>query len=303
MRLKFITNRFNLWLNIVGCIIFLFLPLITSPRSVFFETFRLGEPEIKALIGSVMLILVFYANLFVLIPRYFQKKKYWMWVLINLGAFVLSVAIPYIIVPEETFFKDMNRNVPPEFRQMAMPPFQNKLSEDTLKKNGIFKNHEMFRDQKRYKKYDTFRKLRVEETSLKFIMIICFVLLIQTRKWWKISQEEKMQTELSYLKMQVNPHFLFNTLNGIYMLSLTNPSKTPSSIIKLSELMRYVISEIKNDYVPLSNEIDYIRNYIDLQKIRLEDTVDVNFTVTGNVTDKQISPLLLIPLVENAFKY
>ncbi len=96
---------------------------------------------------------------------------------------------------------------------------------------------------------------------------------------------------------------MFNTLNGIYALSIVDPQKTSVAIIKLSELMRYVISEIKKDLVPLNAEIDYLQNYIDLQIMRLGDTVEIIFKVDVTSEDYKIAPLILIPFVENAFKY
>lgn len=115
--------------------------------------------------------------------------------------------------------------------------------------------------------------------------------------------KQQLQTELSLLKSQVNPHFLFNTLNSIYSLSVTNSEKTSDAVMKLSRIMRYTLEESKNDEVPLGDEIEFIRSYIDLQKIRLTDMVRIDFTTDGIADNVIIAPLLFIPFIENAFKY
>jgi len=120
----------------------------------------------------------------------------------------------------------------------------------------------------------------------------------------QILKEEKLKAELSALKHQINPHFLFNILNGLYGLAFKNNDEaTASGIAKLSQLMRYMLYESNDNKVLLSKEIEYLENYIDLQKLRLNGTTVVNFSVTGNITGKQVAPMLFIPFVENAFKH
>jgi LytS/YehU family sensor histidine kinase len=114
---------------------------------------------------------------------------------------------------------------------------------------------------------------------------------------------EKMNSELSLLKSQVNPHFLFNTLNGIYSLANAKSEKTAPAIVKLSQLMRYMLDESKQQFVSLSSELDYINTFIDLQRLRLFDNVKVEFNIEGEAENIKIQPLLLIPFVENAFKH
>ncbi|MFT3827486.1 MAG: sensor histidine kinase [Chitinophagaceae bacterium] len=116
-------------------------------------------------------------------------------------------------------------------------------------------------------------------------------------------EKEKAETELDLLKQQLNPHFFFNTLNNLYALSLQQSKQTPESILQLSELMRYVIYKAKEPTVKIEEEIKYLDDYIELQQIRLKrkPVIDFNRTITGNVPP--IAPLLLIVLVENAFKH
>jgi two-component system LytT family sensor kinase len=112
-----------------------------------------------------------------------------------------------------------------------------------------------------------------------------------------------MQTELRFLKSQINPHFLFNTLNSLYALTLKKSEKAPEIVIKLSEMMRYMLYECNEKQVPLSNEVHYIRNYLDLEKLRQGQNVEINLEVEGNVSDQKIAPLMFIPFIENSFKH
>ena len=115
--------------------------------------------------------------------------------------------------------------------------------------------------------------------------------------------QEKNAIELAYLKSQLNPHFLFNTLNNLYGLALTEPGRTPDAILKLADLMRYMLYESNESYVALAQELNYLTSYVALEKLRHEGEVYVDFSVEGPVANWQIAPLLLISFVENAFKH
>jgi sensor histidine kinase YesM len=116
-------------------------------------------------------------------------------------------------------------------------------------------------------------------------------------------EREKILAELTYLKNQVNPHFLFNSLNSIYSLSIQKSGKTTESILKLSNLLRYMIYETESELVPLQKEFDYISDYIELQKLRITGKTEVNYSLPNGQINYSIEPLLLIPVIENAFKY
>ena len=117
-------------------------------------------------------------------------------------------------------------------------------------------------------------------------------------------ENEQLKTELSLLKAQVNPHFLFNSLNNLYGLILQNQNVQASEItLKLSELMRYILESSKTEKVNLKKEIQFLENYLALEKIRLSPKADVCFEVYGLEKDIYVAPLLFIPLVENAFKH
>lgn len=119
----------------------------------------------------------------------------------------------------------------------------------------------------------------------------------------KAISQQQIETELHLLKSQVNPHFLFNTLNSIYSLALTGNARTADSVFKLSTIMRYTLEESQTNFVPLQNELKFINSYIDLQKMRLNQVAKVQFTQNIEQEDALVAPLLLIPFIENAFKY
>ena len=136
-----------------------------------------------------------------------------------------------------------------------------------------------------------------------FLLMIFFSLMIRINDRLKQTEKEKTMATLSYLKAQINPHFLFNTLNSIYSLAIEKSDYTATAIVKLSGMMRYVISETNSDFVSLDKEITYITDYIDLQKVRLGNTINLSFSIKGSYAGKQIAPFILIPFVENAFKH
>ena len=103
--------------------------------------------------------------------------------------------------------------------------------------------------------------------------------------------------------MQINPHFLFNSLNTIYGMSLKKSDNAPKAVLKLSQLLRYMIEETGHNTVPLEQEVMYLNNFIELQKMRSGPSLNVTFNVEGNINTANIAPMLLLPFVENAFKY
>jgi len=143
-------------------------------------------------------------------------------------------------------------------------------------------------------------------------LLVITTLLKLSKGWFMLSdanrrlsqlQKEKTETELKALKGQINPHFLFNSLNSIYSLALNSPDKTPEVVLKLSDILRYVIYESNVDLIALSKEVKYLNDYIDLQKLRTDDRAVVTFNISGDLKSIMIAPLLLFPLVENSFKH
>ncbi|WP_394748941.1 sensor histidine kinase [Spongiimicrobium salis] len=118
-----------------------------------------------------------------------------------------------------------------------------------------------------------------------------------------VRRQEEKNAELKLLKAQLNPHFLFNTLNNLYGLSVIKSDKLPGLMLKLSDLLRYSLYDTKETYVSLEREIQYLENYIALEKIRLEDQAEIHVNITGAIAGNTIAPMLLIVFVENAFKH
>lgn len=118
-----------------------------------------------------------------------------------------------------------------------------------------------------------------------------------------LAQQERITAQLQLLKAQVHPHFLFNTLNNIYSFSLEKSPKTPGLILKLSSLLSYMLYDCKTEEVRLEKEIEIMKNYIDLEKERYGNKIEISWDVEGEIKDKFIAPLLLLPFLENAFKH
>lgn len=134
------------------------------------------------------------------------------------------------------------------------------------------------------------------------------IIKMMKRSWLKQKEtllvaREKVKAELQLLKSQIHPHFLFNTLNNVYFLTLTASQKAPEMLEKLTDMLRYILNECNRSYVPLEKEIKMIEDYMALEKMRYGDRLKMELEIKGDYKNKMISPLLLIPLVENSFKH
>lgn len=119
----------------------------------------------------------------------------------------------------------------------------------------------------------------------------------------KVLIEEKLETELKLLKAQINPHFIFNALNNIYSLTYMKSKNAPDSILKLSEMLRYVFYDCSKDKVPLSSELNYVENFVSFQQMKSEHTQNISLETNVDSHSVEIAPMILIPFIENAFKY
>lgn len=137
------------------------------------------------------------------------------------------------------------------------------------------------------------------------IYLILTTLIKLSKSWYKLQrvEKERLFLELNSLKAQINPHFLFNSLNSIYSLALAKNDQTPEAVLELSNLLRYMLYEVEEDRVPLTKEVEMLENYLELQKLRLEASSRVAFIIQGDIDGVRIAPLLLFHLVENAFKH
>lgn len=155
-----------------------------------------------------------------------------------------------------------------------------------------------------------FVPLRIIRNTLEFYPVVALTMLIKimsdlyrNEKRMREMQAAQFNTELSYLKAQLHPHFFFNTLNSLYSLTLQRSEAAPDMVLQLSNLMHYVLYEANANQVPLQQDIDHLQHYINIERTRFADRLDLSFHYSGSITGKRIAPLLLLPFVENAFKH
>lgn len=205
-----------------------------------------------------------YINILFIIPNFLKKRKYLLFILLEIANILLFVLLNYVT---SHAFEDGN------------PNFMSEV---------------------------------VAELFLVTIFLIITTLLTFTRDSMALQdtrirmkeiERQKIEAELRALKSQVNPHFFFNTLNSLYSLSLDKSEKTPEMILKLSDLMRYLIYETRDDLVPISKQLDFLRSYVYLEKLRSPENLDLHFDIRGSHTETPADPLLFIAFVENAFKH
>lgn len=254
----------QLLIHVIGCLVFLTLPFLFTPdRAEFIDRFT-DLRSLKELVAYILLITFFYLNFLVFVPKLYFSKHYFYYGLVILVSYAIIVVLPDVLVPVKPF--------PLEPMPHSPPP-----------RDFIF--------------------FRITHNFFLFLVVGLFSLMLRISSQWKQTEREKLNTELLYLKAQINPHFLFNTLNSIYSLAIDKSDQTASAVVKLSSMMRYVISEADKDFVPLSKELAYIQSYIELQQIRFGEEVEVQVSISGDATGKKIAPLILIPFIENAFKH
>lgn len=147
-------------------------------------------------------------------------------------------------------------------------------------------------------------------TAMAIIYTVAITMCLKLVKQWyenerlaKDLAKLNMETELKYLKSQINPHFLFNSLNSIYALSLRKSDDTPELVLKLSDILRYILYDGSEKQVSLDKEVTYLRSYLELEKVRHGDRMDLQINIEGNMEVFDIAPMLLIPFVENSFKH
>lgn len=144
--------------------------------------------------------------------------------------------------------------------------------------------------------------------SISYTLAVTMTLLF-FKQWFEkerlADRLEKLniETELKYLKSQINPHFLFNSLNSVYALTLSKSDKAPEVVLKLSDILRYILYEGGEKVVGLKKEIEYLQNYLDLEKIRYGNRLETKLSIKGETSGKEIAPMLFLPFIENSFKH
>lgn len=277
-------------LHILASLCFLAVPVIFSPDFDFTLSLIEIGPFRRDLLSYVLLLGVFYANYYYFIPKFFHQRKFLVFGIITVLCFAVIVALPSFVTGKPP----KQRNDGPPHMQLPSAGTPDLPTRPQVQPG--FRGTEPPRDHPPLMR-------GIERNFLRFSIVLSVALLLQMSARLRRTERDKLDAELSYLKAQINPHFLFNTLNSIYSLAITRSEHTPGAVQKLSEMMRYVTTEAHNDTVLLQKEIDYVRNYVELQRIRLGQTVKVDFKVTGEPGQKRIAPLVMIPFVENAFKY
>lgn len=282
-------------LHIIGCIIFLALPVFLTPDFPRSLNIFSNRPTQRDLIAYALMVSFFYLNFFVLIPKLYVTKKYVSFFSIVLLYFLVISLTPSILIPD-------NRRLEENFQPMPPPAVNNPNNTssgppDSLRRIPPKEMHRM--PPQRFNLY----LFSVLHYLFIFIAIVFFTLILIINNRLKQSEKEKLQAELRYLKAQINPHFLFNTLNTIYSFAIEKSAATATAVVKLSAMMRYIINDSGKDFVLLDQEVNYINDYIELQRMRFGNSIDLNFNIRGNTTGKLIAPLILIPFIENAFKY
>lgn len=220
---------------------------------------------VPIIILSLIFIVIFYFNYFVLIPKFLLLKKYLLYVI----TLVSSIVTAFIL--SGVFFNLFGFN----------PDNMASINPALVKIGPILKAN----------------------TFLMLIISILASISLTVNNHLRQLEKEKLVAQISSLKSQINPHFLFNTLNNIYATAIDVSPRTADMVDKLSEMMRYTMKESQNDFVPLEDEINYLNNFIELQKLRLESKIEFDYSVEGDFAELQIAPMLLIPFVENAFKH
>ncbi len=275
---------------------------------LFIKNFRIKVHILYPVFFWLIYALLFYVNYMVLMPGFFFKKRFALYIVLSLilflGTFIIKVNIESAQM--QKFINDHNEmpgNYVPRYSQEPPPPkiIPDKGPSNQLKP-GIFKSV-LMRDR------GPFRG-RVLFPLYGLILIYTASISISLIQKWKMDEKyrseiekENIFSELSFLKQQVNPHFLFNALNSVYSLTINSSKPASEAILKLSSILRYMLYETENKLVKLQNELDIINDYIALQKLRLTKNVSVNFVIKGHAGDLRIAPLLLLPVIENAFKH
>ncbi len=254
-------------LHIAFWIVYIVTPYVYYgvPNKLSFSTLLLD------ISGLILKLFVFYINYCIFLPKLFQKRKYLFYFISCIVLVEAFTGLRYFI--EETLY-------PYWFG------FRNYFGNYTI----------------RFYLYDNIYFGSV--TLVPSYIIWSIINHINLEKDKKDLQLEKEQAELQFLKTQINPHFLFNTLNNIYALVYHKSEKALPAIMQLSELMRYVARDSNNqDKVLLSQEINYIESFIELESLRIKPKAEVQYSLDGNTSDIKIAPLLLVPFVENGFKH
>jgi two-component system, LytTR family, sensor histidine kinase AlgZ len=226
-----------------------------------------GKATANGFVQLVVTIVIAYLNYFIFLPRFLAHKKVW--------RYLIEFFIPFSILISARIHL-----------------------------------HRFLIDGYTYQRSHFYSTFYIVEVCVITLFITIFVSMLRfAADWFELAakqkeiQNEKLLAELNFLKAQINPHFLFNTLNNLYYLAYTQSPNTTEVIAKLSQMMRYMIYDSNYLQVPLTKEIEYMQNYISLERLRLNDQIPISFSIQGTTEGVLISPLIFITFLENAFKH
>jgi len=222
------------------------------------------QTAVNIIITLMFLAVSVYINLLILLPLFFKKRRYLLFSLLEMSNIALFICLNYFV---SMAFEGKHPNI-------------------------------------------------LNEMVAEFLLVLVFLVITTLIKFTRDSialqdanlrikeiERENVESELRALKAQINPHFFFNTLNSIYSLSLDRSEKVPELILKLSELMRYILYETSDDYVSMERQLDFLQNYIYLEQLRTDEKIKIEMEIKGEHTELMVVPLLFVPFIENAFKH
>jgi len=258
---------------ILGIVVFLLQPLIFPSRPMDIADHHHRMDLLYDIMGNLLILTFFYINYIYLIPLFLFQKKYISYGLSVFLGLLIVIFLPWLLIgtPISPEFKDFPKHMIP--------------GEETL-----------------------FQKAQLFFSNVDHLVFLFAGTVFFSTFWFERMQNQKIKTEklkaeLSHLKLQIHPHFLFNTLNSIYASAIKKDDKTADTVLIFSDFMRYLLQDSYQNEVLLEKEIQYINNYIELQRSRLRNSVAIEFQKSGNFSYKKIAPLLMFTFIENAFKY
>jgi hypothetical protein len=294
---SFVPGRLRILLHLIAWTILLGLPLYFNKR------WQVGNDFIWVYYINILIAgSIFYLNYIVLLPKlYFRNRRHW-----YLAATFLTLLAFYFVsdISNRLIFKSISGRAtteeirrPPERREQQTPPSDSEYPGPPPER-GRYGGRPPFRQMHHFNY--TF-------TSLFMLFFSMGLRLLerqsQIEKLQKEMEKEKLDSELAFLKNQISPHFFFNTLNNIYALAGVNAEDSQKAILKLSKLMRYLLYESEQGKTMLSHEIDFMLNYIDLMKLRMNEKIKLSVSFPKVYDDVSFPPLIFIPFIENAFKH
>lgn len=261
-------RRLYIWI-----VIFLIFLLATSRRMPLLASLLMSTISISPMLALTELLRR------VLIPRFLQKSRMWYYLYSFITILILCSVVVAIDARIYAYLFYHNLVNLPEEMVVRLALIEERVGKDIL-----------------YTKY-------LILLSITFAVVTISHMLDETKRLEQETRVQSMMQELKYLRAQINPHFLFNALNCIYSLTLIKDEKAPDSVMKLSEMLRFVIDDCRADRVPIAKEVAYIRNYIDFQKIRMENEPNLTFDCKIKNNGMEIPPMVFQPMIENCFKH